>query len=828
MSYWQLITPLGMQNLIDNPSFELGTTGWSVTAPNTIERSSEQASKGAFSCKCTYQTQLTLAVYAITMPAAGTYTVSCLLYVPSSWSGTGTIFLFDAGFVGGSSITIQLWDQSTYDTWVTLETEVTVLAGDLTGDVHISTQVGGLSAGDYVYMDAVQVESGTTLTPYCDGDQSGCSWDGAPHASTSTRSAVSRAGGESLDFQDDLSFDVSGMIGAGMAPIKLTVDDYAILPGGILNSAQTKSRQFSLVGTMRGTSQSNLHSIRQTFIGHLSPFSYPKDDKGWQPVRIRYTGASVEKEIGAHYRDGLGGSQRAREPGCYWETASIRFLADDPYWYSLDDASQILDTNNDIVVRYIVGRLRSTGQWDDLSVGAGGSIIYSISIGPDGRIYVGGGFASIDGVPNTSRIAVYDPVADTWAALQNGATDGIIYATIFAADGTLYAGGSFTSMDNGGGPVANTTRIASWDGTNWAALGTGASSDAVRALTIGLDGVLYAGGGFGAMGGIGNTASIAAWDGTNWSSISSGIVGGTQTIWALATGNDGLIYAGGNFTSIDGVTVNAIGEYDPVADIWYEMDGGRSGANSVRAIDVSSGGILYAGGDFTDMGSGDIDRIAMWNGTTWLTLGSGVDAAVYALTTGPDGIVYAGGSFTEAGGISLADKAARWNGASWAHLDIDLPGAPSIYSLAASSADAIIPTNYDIFMGFSTIGTAYFAGVTTTTNGGTAPAYPRLVVERTAGTSAILETLRNETTGKELLFDYSLLDGEILTIDLEPTAKSIVSNFFGARPDAILPNSDFGEWSLIPGTNDVTCFVSVSGATVVAYLLWRDVYESYD
>jgi flap endonuclease-1 len=82
---------------------------------------------------------------------------------------------------------------------------------------------------------------------------------------------------------------------------------------------------------------------------------------------------------------------------------------------------------------------------------------------------------------------------------------------------------------------------------------------------------------------------------------------------------------------------------------------------------------------------------------------------------------------------------------------------------------------------------------------------------------------------KEAVEAYDLLDGERLTIDLTPTNKSFISSFFGSRPDAILAGSDTGEWSLIPGDNDITCLVSAAGgATVTAWLQWRDQYNGID
>src|SRR5262245_49480683 len=103
--------------------------------------------------------------------------------------------------------------------------------------------------------------------------------------------------------------------------------------------------------------------------------------------------------------------------------------------------------------------------------------------------------------------------------------DDIVAALAQFDDGSgpaLYAGGLFTSA---GGAAAN--RIAKWDGTSWAALGSGMNGF-VYALAGFDDGggpALYAGGGFSSAGGVAAN-SIARWDAASWSALASGMGGG--------------------------------------------------------------------------------------------------------------------------------------------------------------------------------------------------------------------------------------------------------------------------------------------------------------
>ena len=76
---------------------------------------------------------------------------------------------------------------------------------------------------------------------------------------------------------------------------------------------------------------------------------------------------------------------------------------------------------------------------------------------------------------------------------------------------TLYIGGSFSSVD---GVAAN--NIAQWDGTNWAALGSGVDGN-VSALAVS-GGNIYVGGGFSMADGA-PADRVAVWNGVNWAAL---------------------------------------------------------------------------------------------------------------------------------------------------------------------------------------------------------------------------------------------------------------------------------------------------------------------
>ena len=153
-------------------------------------------------------------------------------------------------------------------------------------------------------------------------------------------------------------------------------------------------------------------------------------------------------------------------------------------------------------------------------------------------------------------------------------------------DGDLYAGGDFTTAG-----ALSSNRIAKWNGSAWAALGSGMNSRVSALAVIGSD--LYAGGGFTTADGV-SANRIAKWNGSNWVSLGSGI---NLAIYAL----------------------------------------------------VASGSDLYVGGDFTTAGGVSANRVAKWNGSTWAALGSGMSGRVFAMATDSFNRLFVGGNFGMAG-----------------------------------------------------------------------------------------------------------------------------------------------------------------------------------
>lgn len=114
--------------------------------------------------------------------------------------------------------------------------------------------------------------------------------------------------------------------------------------------------------------------------------------------------------------------------------------------------------------------------------------------------------------------------------------------------------------------------------------------------------------------------------------------------------HDGTLYVGGDFTWLDGTTLQPVGD-------------GFNG--SVRVLE-SIQGDLYAGGDFTQSGGQEINRIARLDGAsgTWQPVHEGFNQSVHALAEFHQKPI-AAGAFTESGSnpvpyIAWLDSTEGW------------------------------------------------------------------------------------------------------------------------------------------------------------------------
>ena len=118
------------------------------------------------------------------------------------------------------------------------------------------------------------------------------------------------------------------------------------------------------------------------------------------------------------------------------------------------------------------------------------------------------------------------------------------------------------------------------------------------------------------------------------------------------------------------------------------------------------------------------------------------------------------------------------------------------------------------------------SAVTAITNPGSRAALPTFIFERTGGGTAVVRFIRNNTTRQTIWLDYSLLVGEVLTVDLERGAVN--SSRFGPRLTAVARAADMG-LSLAPGENHLSVWVdTLDPMEVAAHVVFRPTYWAAD
>ncbi len=366
---------------------------------------------------------------------------------------------------------------------------------------------------------------------------------------------------------------------------------------------------------------------------------------------------------------------------------------------------------------------QNIARWDGFlwSAAAGGLVnnqgsiyVKSMTVWDDGGgsdLYVGGGFDEAGGV-TLSNIARWD--GSSWSALGTGVDNQVRAMQVFddGGGGDLYVGGYFE--DAGGSPAS---RIARWDGASWSALGAGID-EGVESLAVFDDGGgsdLYVGGEFYNAGGS-PANNMARWDGTVWSTVGGGIGSDYGHVVHALQVYGGVLVAAGTFDTAGGSPANNVARWDGAA--WSAMAEGTSGRIDCLAVfdDDGGGDALFVGGLFVGGGGSMTGHIARWRAESWSSLsppmGLGVNASyISTMATWDDGsgeALYVGGwSLTSAGEV-VTPGIARWDGSSWSSLGsgVDGMGVLALAVFDDGSGEALYVGKY-----YSGVGGTFWGGI---------------------------------------------------------------------------------------------------------------------
>lgn len=595
----------------------------------------------------------------------------------------------------------------------------------------------------------------------------------------------------------EMSVVVRSAPGAGVPPLHQIALEDALVSGVQWQRSVAEGRVLTLRLVPR-VRQAIVPTVRAALVAALNPDLVCPST----PAYLRYAGATKMVQVPVVYLGGLEGSagyEVQQEPATPSPSLELSLLAPEPVWSATTVVDAVsLNVAAPLTGGRAVGR-SAVGVWSVLGNLTSGAV-YTLAEGADGTLYAGGTFS------NGSLSFFARWTGSAWVAdnASGAVPDWDTYALAVGPDGSLYAG-------LGGAPSIVRKRTTTvWAGLPGVDAALGTTGSDVRALAFGSDGSLSVGGRF--VGGA-ITTHVATFDpvSSSWSSLDSGVSGGgTTRVYALARGPDGKLYAGGDFTAPG----NFVAVWNPSTSSWSPL-GSDTLDGVVEALLFLPDGRLVAAGTFTG-------RVAVWNGVVWHVLGT-LDAvagkAGLCLAVRSDGLLYAGGTFDTADGLTLPDHMAQWNGYAWFPLDVTLPSgsAANVTALLVGSDDALS-------VGYNQGGSGTCAGITEVTNGGSAAAYPTFTI---AGPGQLYEVV-NWTTGEALFFDLVLLEGETLTIDLAPGVKSVVSSFRGSVVNTLLPGSQFATWRLLPGGNQLGVYMTGTTALSGAVVQWSERFWSLD
>lgn len=821
-------------NEATNSSVELATTGWSGSSSNTVALSTEQQYRGAKSLKVTQVNGIVGMVQYDThtfLNSSTTYYLSLYLYVPSDWDG-GNLSLAVTSLTGSSTTVVERYTQGTSPTatWLRLKTTL-VLASDVIGGIHVA-MTSAPTAGRYIYIDALSISTNDGL--YFDGDDFMAFWRGNRHASASQMDYRNRKHGKLLDLHDgtNTSTDywtyLSEPSGADFAPHENNLRNRALGDGAEFAGTYIAPRPTIFPVTIDGrNSPTGYHSKKKVLEEAVKKNRAP----GEQSFTLEYVGANPYVPTYLDVR--LQGLNIAR----YGNSGQgiLNLVAENPGYYEKGDKYASLTRYTSLSVSYALGWLNDGTGFSNLG-NTGTGEVRKIIFAENGDFYVAGLYTNWDANADADYIVKYNRATNTWSHLFTSGANNAVYDLLFLDDGDLIMVGAFTSA--GGGAHNYAIR---WDGSTISDISTG-FNNTVRTVAFDYQrGVLYFGGGFTLAGGVADTVRVARYDLTTGVFTAMG-TGMNNNVYSLvvdpATGD---VYAGGEFTTASGSTVNRLARWDYTSATWNTVGGLFAGVDGPIYSMVGDGqGNIYLGGGFTETEGGPVgstpitlNGIAKYRMSDYGTLealGDGVGGGnVYFVYWDKVlGKLLLSGSFTSTfNGRILADRVLLWNGSTYETLSLNFPGSVIVYAFARN------PANGDYVFGFDTTGTMVVPGaLNNVTNGGTDDAYPIFVFDSSADVIgaeyATLTTLANRTTGAQVNFgDVRILAGSIVTVEFSPAGAKVYrlvgQSKVDLTPGAFTRDSDISKFVLMPGLNQILVAVLDTSGTpsITCYVLWR-------
>lgn len=324
--------------------------------------------------------------------------------------------------------------------------------------------------------------------------------------------------------------------------------------------------------------------------------------------------------------------------------------------------------------------------------------VFSLAVQSDGKIFIGGLFNSINGVPRDNFMRLEKGgLPDLWL-YQN--TNNTVYTTAPQTDGKILVGGDFTTI---GGVTRNRLARLNADSSLDTMFNPNVNG-AIYAIHVQTDGKILIGGDFTNVGGQLRNRIVRL--NANGSIDNSFNANANNSVRAFTVQPDGKILVGGAFTIISGQTRNYIARLNTNGSLdstFYNPNVN----NQVHTITLQNDKILV-GGDFTSVGgqpqTGIVRLFA--NGFPDNTFNQTANGGVTALVLQTDGKILIGGSFTGIGYIP-SGRIARLNTDGSVDMSFSANANAAVNSIAVQSDGFILISGS--FTGINGYGTPFIA-----------------------------------------------------------------------------------------------------------------------
>ncbi len=283
--------------------------------------------------------------------------------------------------------------------------------------------------------------------------------------------------------------------------------------------------------------------------------------------------------------------------------------------------------------------------------GASSSIVYTAVGQTDGKIVVGGTFATLAGSAR-NYVGRLNPDGTLDSSLGVSPVSHVA-ALAMQPDGKILMGGYFKTLN--GLTIKRIARLNA-DGSLETAFNPsintpGSDYSSVRAIAVLTNQQILVGGDFTAISGVtrrnfGRINAAGSLD-TSYALDADGYV------LCIALQPDGKVLLGGSFTTLGGQTRNHIARLNADCSLDYLFAPGADGA--VNAIAVQADGKILVGGQFSTLAGRSRSNLGRLNadGTVDDSFNPGANGPVNSLVVQPDTRIIAGGTFSTLGGQSL-------------------------------------------------------------------------------------------------------------------------------------------------------------------------------